>query len=121
METLLRICREQNVLPRISRERDLTSLSHDLGGQRFLWRGREYALSLLGAHQLRNAAVVLETVGALRSRGWVVPEEAVFLCFRILQDRACRSRHDCQRQRGLHEGNRQREHHRNQEVGRKHF
>ena len=77
METLLRICREQNVLPRISRERDLTSLSHDLNGQRFLWRGREYALSLLGAHQLRNAAVVLETVGALCSRGWVIPEEAV--------------------------------------------
>ena len=77
METLLRICREQNVLPRISHERDLTSLSHDLNGQRFLWRGREYALSLLGAHQLRNAAVVLETVEALRSHGWVIPEEAV--------------------------------------------
>ena len=77
METLLRICREHNVLSRISHERDLTSLSHDLNGQRFLWRGREYALSLLGAHQLRNAAVVLETVEALRSHGWVIPEEAV--------------------------------------------
>ena len=77
METLLRICREQNVLPRISHERDLTSLSHDLNGQRFLWRGREYALSLLGAHQLRNAAVVLETLHALHERGWSVPEEAV--------------------------------------------
>ena len=77
METLQRICREQRVPCRISRESDLQSLSHDLNGQRFLWRGREYALSLLGAHQLRNAAVVLETVEALRNCGWAVPEEAV--------------------------------------------
>lgn len=32
---------------------------------------------LLGAHQRRNAAVALETVAALRRRGWAVSEEAV--------------------------------------------
>ena len=78
METLLQICRERSVPYRISREGDLKSLSHDLNGQRFSWKGQEYPLSLLGAHQRRNAAVVLETVEALRSRGWTVPEEAVF-------------------------------------------
>ena len=77
METLLRICREHAVSSLISRQSDLRSLSHDLDGQRFLWKGREYSLSLLGAHQLRNAAVVLETVEALRKCGWTVPEEAV--------------------------------------------
>jgi dihydrofolate synthase/folylpolyglutamate synthase len=78
METLLQICRERSVPYRISREGDLKSLRHDLNGQRFSWKGQEYPLSLLGAHQRRNAAVVLETVEALRSRGWTVPEEAVF-------------------------------------------
>ena len=77
MATLQRICRKQGVSYRISRESDLQSLSHDLNGQRFLWQGQEYLLSLLGAHQLRNAAVVLETVNALRERGWTVPEAAV--------------------------------------------
>ena len=77
METLQRICREQRVPYRISRESDLQSLHHDLDGQHFAWKGKEYRLSLLGAHQLRNAAVVLEAVEALRKRGWTVPEEAV--------------------------------------------
>ena len=77
METLQRICRELAVPYRISRESDLQSLSHDLNGQRFSWKGQEYLLSLLGAHQLRNAAVVLETIGALREHGWAVSEDAV--------------------------------------------
>ena len=41
-----------------------------LEGQSFLYKGEPYALALLGAHQLRNAAVVLETVEILRRRGW---------------------------------------------------
>ena len=77
METLQRICQELAVPYRISRESDLQSLSHDLNGQRFSWKGQEYLLSLLGAHQLRNAAVVLETIDALREHGWAVSEDAV--------------------------------------------
>ena len=41
METLQRICRELAVPYRISRESDLQSLSHDLNGQRFSWKGQE--------------------------------------------------------------------------------
>ena len=55
----------------------LTPLSSSLEGQRFLWQGREYALSLLGRHQLYNAATALTTLEALRARGWDIPEEAV--------------------------------------------
>ena len=48
-----------------------------LEGQSFLYKGRPYAISLLGDHQLRNAAVVLETVEILRRRGWELSPEAV--------------------------------------------
>ena len=48
-----------------------------LEGQSFLYKGEHYALSLLGEHQLRNAAVVLETVEVLRSRGWKLDRQAV--------------------------------------------
>ena len=48
-----------------------------LEGQSFLSKGRPYAISLLGDHQLRNAAVVLETVEILRRRGWELSPEAV--------------------------------------------
>ena len=53
------------------------TIHQDLDGQVFSWRGGEYQLALLGPHQVRNAAVVLETVEALRQRGWHIPEEAV--------------------------------------------
>ena len=48
-----------------------------LEGQSFTYRGEPYALAPLGDHQLRNAAVVLETVEVLRSRGWRISREAV--------------------------------------------
>ena len=48
-----------------------------LEGQSFRYKGEPYALSLLGEHQLRNAAVVLETVEILRRRGWRLSREAV--------------------------------------------
>ena len=78
METLLEICRDRHCECRISRECDVLGLACSLDSQRFRWKEKaEYSLSLLGSHQLRNAAVVLETVAALRERGWAVPETAV--------------------------------------------
>ena len=55
----------------------LVSEFDSLEGQSFLYRGEPYALALLGDHQLRNAAVVLETVEILRRRGWELSPEAV--------------------------------------------
>ena len=48
----------------------IVPLTDGVDGQTFTYRGAEYTLPLLGAHQLRNAAVALETVTALRARGW---------------------------------------------------
>ena len=48
-----------------------------LEGQVFSYRGVPYAIPLLGEHQLKNAAVVLEVVEILRARGWELPQDAV--------------------------------------------
>ena len=48
-----------------------------LFGQSFTYRGEVYALPLLGANQLRNAAVVLELVEVLRRRGWALDQSDV--------------------------------------------
>lgn len=48
-----------------------------LEGQVFTYKGEAYAIPLLGAHQLKNAAVVIETAEALRRRGWKLPHEDV--------------------------------------------
>ena len=52
-------------------------LRDSVDGQTFSYRGAVYDLPLLGRHQLRNAAVALETVAALRTRGWRIPDAAV--------------------------------------------
>ncbi len=46
-------------------------------GTRFVWQQRPYAVSLIGLHQAQNAGTALQTIEALRARGWNLPEEAV--------------------------------------------
>lgn len=57
---------------------DALSMEFDsLEGQVFSYRGDQYALSLLGAHQRRNAAVVIETARVLAARGWKIEQDAL--------------------------------------------
>ena len=53
------------------------SLTDSREGQTFAYKGEAYALSLLGAHQLNNAATALTVVDTLRGAGWDIPENAV--------------------------------------------
>lgn len=46
-----------------------------LDGQAFSYRGENYAIPLLGEHQRRNAAVVIELAEVLRSKGWKIEQE----------------------------------------------
>lgn len=59
-EMVERVCRDRGVPLTVARSDNL-----------------EYRISLLGEYQIRNAAVVLETVKRLRRRGWEIPETAV--------------------------------------------
>ncbi|MCC8161306.1 MAG: bifunctional folylpolyglutamate synthase/dihydrofolate synthase [Oscillospiraceae bacterium] len=43
----------------------------------FIYKGKEYTLSLKGAFQLQNAAVVLEIINVLGKKGVKIPENAV--------------------------------------------
>ena len=45
--------------------------------RQFSYRGREYATRLLGSYQPSNAAMAIEMAGALRERGWEIPDEAI--------------------------------------------
>lgn len=72
------ICRVQGVPLTVADFTALRVLEDSRGGQIFDYGCLSgLSIHLLGAHQRKNAAVVLETVSALRRRGWVVPEEAV--------------------------------------------
>ena len=53
-------------------------LKHDLTGQVFdFGRFAALHLPLLGAHQLRNAAVVLTAADVLKARGWTISDENI--------------------------------------------
>lgn len=56
----------------------LCALEDSVQGQRFSYRDwQDLRIRLLGGHQLKNAAVVLETVEVLRGRGFALSDEAV--------------------------------------------
>lgn len=57
----------------------ITAKDHDFSGQTFSYKDfSDVRLPLLGNHQLRNCAVVLETVQALRRQGWQISDENIY-------------------------------------------
>lgn len=77
MEVVREVCREKSCELTVPDFDDIALEFDSLDGQVFSYGGNSYALPLLGAHQLRNAAVVLETIDILRSRGWDIEHDAV--------------------------------------------
>ena len=72
-----RRCEELGVPLHVADFSQIVSEFDSLYGQSFTYRGKPYALPLLGTHQLRNAAVVLELVEILRARGWKLEQSDV--------------------------------------------
>lgn len=56
----------------------IISLQDSLEGQTFRYKNSpELSMPLLGAHQLKNAAVALEVIEILRARGWNISDDAL--------------------------------------------
>ena len=73
------VCRERGIPLQIADFSQIRVKRSDLSGQ--ILDYKQYPglyLPLLGAHQTRNCAVVLETLEALRQQGRNIPEEAVY-------------------------------------------
>lgn len=71
-------CEKVNVPLYIPSFSEITEKSADLTGQQFDFSDfNDLFLPLLGAHQLRNAAVALTAVEVLRARGWAISPDAV--------------------------------------------
>ncbi len=76
-EVIRRRCAEEGAVLHTADFSQLRSEFDSLYGQSFTYKGEPYALPLLGSHQLKNAAVVLETVDVLRKRGWALEQSDV--------------------------------------------
>ena len=77
------VCAEKNVPLTCVDFSQLRPIGQGLDGQRFTYRGVEYSIPLLGRHQMYNTATVLDTVEALRQRGWKIPDKCVHIGLRL--------------------------------------
>lgn len=77
LDVIERVCREKAVSLTVADFSAIESVFDSAEGQVFRYRGEEYALPLLGGHQLKNAAVVLEVVDKLRALGYALPKSDV--------------------------------------------
>ncbi len=71
ISAIARVCRERGASLRIAEDDEIELIADDLGGQDFCYcDDTPLHLSLLGDHQCRNAAAVLEALEILRERGF---------------------------------------------------
>ena len=71
-------CEEQNTEVTFVDESAIAAAGQSLEGQTFDYNGlKNLQIPLMGAHQLRNATVAIETVKALRGRGWIISDDAL--------------------------------------------
>lgn len=74
-EVIRTICAERCADLRISDPSALSLEFDSLEGQAFTYKGEKYAIPLLGAHQRKNAAAVIEAACALRENGWKISQD----------------------------------------------
>ncbi|MDO4565987.1 MAG: folylpolyglutamate synthase/dihydrofolate synthase family protein [Oscillospiraceae bacterium] len=77
LEVIRAVCKEKGVELSLADSSEIEPLGRDMMGQDFRWRGLNLFLPLLGAHQLKNTAVALAAVEALRKRGWEISDAAL--------------------------------------------
>ena len=74
---MVKVCRAYRVVLSIRDSESLQGLEAGPQGHRFLYRGREYHIPMVGAYQVRNASTAIEVVQALRRKGWSISEQAL--------------------------------------------
>ena len=77
-QVIRQVCRERNAALHIADFSALQLLEDSISGQTFSYKEHQnLKIRLLGAHQLKNAAVVLEVAEVLRHKGFEISEDAL--------------------------------------------
>lgn len=77
MRTVRDICDERGAELTVPDFDDISLEFNTREGQVFSYKGENYAIALLGEHQLYNAVCAIETVEILRRRGWEIEHDAL--------------------------------------------
>lgn len=71
------VCREKRAQLTIPSMERLAVVEETIAGTGLEWQGIRLHTPFLGEHQVKNAATALEVIQVLRSRGWIIPDEAL--------------------------------------------
>lgn len=74
-EDALAVIRE--ACPTVQIPAPASKIACDFSGVSFHWKGERWHSPMIGIHQVQNACVALQTIHAVRQRGWKLPEGAV--------------------------------------------
>ncbi len=78
VEVFQTICAERCASLHMTSLESLQVTSEDLRGQTFSWGPfQNIRLNLLGPHQVKNAAVVLNVISQLQMKGWNIPPQTI--------------------------------------------
>lgn len=77
MRTVRDICDERGAELTVPDFDDISLEFDTREGQVFSYKGENYAIALLGEHQLYNAVCAIEAVEVLRRRGWEIEHDAL--------------------------------------------
>lgn len=79
MEVIEQACRERDCVLRRADPAQIEELSFGYEGQRFSYKHwKDVQISLMGSYQIKNAALALEAVEALRELGYSLDDRAVY-------------------------------------------
>ena len=70
-------CEDESARLKFVNENEIFSVKIDLDGQEFMYKSESFKSSLLGEHQLLNAACAIEVVNALRELGIAISDAAL--------------------------------------------
>ena len=78
-EVLMQRCHEVNAdyIETLSPE----LISSDFSGSKFICKGHELSIRMIGSHQIENAATAYEVLLCLRKKGWPIPDLAIERAF----------------------------------------
>lgn len=79
------ICKQRNNRLIVAKSQELSVLSANLSETRLAYRGMTLHLPLLGAHQVKNAAVVLQVLDCLKEKGYRILLGAIEAGFRQIR------------------------------------
>ena len=77
MRVVRDVCDENGAELRVPDFDDISPEFDSREGQVFSYKGENYAISLLGEHQLYNAVTAIEAVEILREKAWEIPHDAL--------------------------------------------